>query len=165
LDWVPGNVTQAEDRAHRIGQVNSVLVQHLVLAGSLDAKMARTLVEKQEVIGAALDDETAKIPATPIKEKAASEGISPEKLEKESEAMTPERIAAIHRGIQMIAGMCDGARELDGAGYSKLDAGIGHSLAHAATLSPRQAALGHKLVNRYRRQLPEGLVQVAKGGK
>jgi SWI/SNF-related matrix-associated actin-dependent regulator 1 of chromatin subfamily A len=165
LDWVPGNVTQAEDRAHRIGQHNNVLVQHLVLAGSLDAKMARTLVEKQEVIGAALDDETAKIPATPSKEKAASEGTSLEKLAKESEAMTPERIAAIHRGLQMLAGMCDGARELDGAGYSKLDAGIGHSLANAASLSPRQAALGYKLVNRYRRQLPEGLVQVAKGGK
>lgn len=72
LDWVPGNVTQAEDRAHRIGQHDSVLVQHLVLEGSLDATMARTLIEKQAVLDAALDNEPAAIvapvpaaPATP----------------------------------------------------------------------------------------------------
>jgi hypothetical protein len=35
--------------------VNSVLVQHLVLDGSLDARMANTLIEKQEVIEKALD--------------------------------------------------------------------------------------------------------------
>ncbi len=56
LDWVPGNMTQAEDRCHRIGQRESVLVQHLVFDGSLDARMARTLVEKQEVLDATLDE-------------------------------------------------------------------------------------------------------------
>lgn len=55
LDWVPGNICQAEDRAHRIGQRDSVLVQHLVFEGSLDAAMVQTLVRKQEVIEAALD--------------------------------------------------------------------------------------------------------------
>ena len=55
LSWVPGEMSQAEDREHRIGQANSVLVQHLVLEGSLDAMMAETLVRKQEVIDRALD--------------------------------------------------------------------------------------------------------------
>lgn len=55
LDWVPGNVTQAEDRCHRIGQTASVLVQHLVLAGSIDAVMAKAIVQKQDVIEQALD--------------------------------------------------------------------------------------------------------------
>jgi SWI/SNF-related matrix-associated actin-dependent regulator of chromatin subfamily A-like protein 1 len=55
LDWVPGRMTQAEDRAHRMGQVNAVLVEHLVLEGSLDAHMARIVVEKQEVQAQALD--------------------------------------------------------------------------------------------------------------
>jgi len=59
LDWVPGNVTQAEDRCHRIGTVDSVLVQHLVLAGSIDAKMAETIVHKQGVIDNAIDDTDA----------------------------------------------------------------------------------------------------------
>ncbi len=55
LDWVPGNMSQAEDRCHRIGQRDSVLVQHLVFEGSLDALVAQTLVRKQAVIDAALD--------------------------------------------------------------------------------------------------------------
>ncbi|MEI6084010.1 MAG: DEAD/DEAH box helicase [Verrucomicrobiota bacterium] len=55
LDWVPGVMTQAEDRCHRYGQHDNVLVQHLVLEGSLDAHIARTLVEKQEILDQALD--------------------------------------------------------------------------------------------------------------
>ena len=55
LDWRPAIVTQAEDRLHRIGQTESVLVQHLVFDGSLDATMAQTIVKKQEVIDKVLD--------------------------------------------------------------------------------------------------------------
>ena len=55
LDWVPANMTQAEDRTHRIGQKNSVLVQHLVLQGSLDASMSRTLLRKQQVVNKVVD--------------------------------------------------------------------------------------------------------------
>lgn len=50
LDWVPGNVTQAEDRCHRIGQRDPVRVIHLVAADSIDARMVHALVEKQNVI-------------------------------------------------------------------------------------------------------------------
>ena len=49
----PGLHDQAEDRCHRIGQTDSVLVQHLVLEGSLDAEMAVRLIKKQAVIDAA----------------------------------------------------------------------------------------------------------------
>jgi len=55
LDWVPGNMAQAEDRCHRIGQEDSVLIQHLVLEGSLDAYMAKILIKKQAVLDAALN--------------------------------------------------------------------------------------------------------------
>jgi superfamily II DNA or RNA helicase len=61
LDWVPGNVSQAEDRCHRIGQTDTVFVRHLVLEGSLDERMAQIIVDKQEVIDKALD--TAPAPA------------------------------------------------------------------------------------------------------
>lgn len=50
LDWVPGVISQAEDRVHRIGQQESVLVWHTVLQGSLDAVMAQRLIEKQIAI-------------------------------------------------------------------------------------------------------------------
>lgn len=59
LDYVPGNITQAEDRVHRIGQNDHVLVQHLVADGSIDAKMVQILVSKQEVIDNALDNNIA----------------------------------------------------------------------------------------------------------
>jgi len=55
LDWVPGNVTQAEDRCHRIGQQNNVLVQHIVLQNSIDARMARVIIGKQKIIENALN--------------------------------------------------------------------------------------------------------------
>ena len=57
LDWTPGNMLQAEDRIHRIGQKWNALIQQLVFDGSLDAKMAETLVRKMEIIEQALDDE------------------------------------------------------------------------------------------------------------
>jgi SWI/SNF-related matrix-associated actin-dependent regulator 1 of chromatin subfamily A len=54
-DWTPGIMKQAEDRAHRIGQRNAVLVQHLVLNGSFDCTMAKRVAAKGGVIDAALD--------------------------------------------------------------------------------------------------------------
>lgn len=50
LSWVPGQMRQAIDRCHRIGQKNAVLVQFLVVAGSIDEEMARALGEKEKVI-------------------------------------------------------------------------------------------------------------------
>lgn len=54
-DWVPGVVTQCEDRTHRIGQTSNVLVQHLVFRGGLDAVMLKRVVSKQEIIDKALN--------------------------------------------------------------------------------------------------------------
>ena len=47
-DWVPGKVTQAEDRIHRRGQTESVLYKHLVREGSLAERQVKILVDKQE---------------------------------------------------------------------------------------------------------------------
>ena len=55
LDWTPGNIIQAEDRCHRIGQKDSVLIQHLVLEGSIDVTMAKALIDKQATLDAILD--------------------------------------------------------------------------------------------------------------
>lgn len=45
--WVPGDIAQAVDRCHRIGQKDSVLAQFLVIRGSLEEYMLRTIVDKQ----------------------------------------------------------------------------------------------------------------------
>ncbi len=56
LDPVPGKMTQGEDRAHRIGQEECVMVDHLVWDRSLDARICKILVRKQAVLSAALDN-------------------------------------------------------------------------------------------------------------
>src|SRR5271157_877589 len=63
LDWAPGNISEAEDRLHRIGQIGSVLIQHLVFVDSVDSYMANLVVAKQETITAGLDARTAPIEA------------------------------------------------------------------------------------------------------
>lgn len=58
LDWTPAAMVQAEDRCHRIGQKDSVLVHHLVIDGSIDQKMAQILIDKSAMIDAILDGKT-----------------------------------------------------------------------------------------------------------
>lgn len=161
LDWVPGNVSQAEDRAHRIGQEDTVLVQHLVVDGGLDAYIAQTIVNKQAVIDAALDRaldlEIAEVDETVV--------IDPDAIERTPQLpqLPDEQVAAIHSGLQSLASMCDGARELDGMGFNAFDSRFGKQLAAAFKLTNKQAHLGMKLVNKYRGQLPADLVATAKG--
>lgn len=54
LDWRPSVISQCEDRLHRIGQMGSVLIQHLIFESSLDARMVKVIIEKQDVINQAL---------------------------------------------------------------------------------------------------------------
>ena len=56
LDWVPALIEQAEDRAWRHGQLNAVLIQHLVVDGSIESRMAVALLEKMGVIAETLDN-------------------------------------------------------------------------------------------------------------
>ena len=48
--WNPSDISQAEDRAHRIGQQNTVFVYHLVVEGSIDSYIMNKIISKQEVI-------------------------------------------------------------------------------------------------------------------
>lgn len=156
LDWVPGNMTQCEDRCHRIGQRNSVLVQHLVVDGSIDAKMAHTLVEKQKNIEKALDTEYELDYAD--YNPSVSVNIYPTKkaLEKETEEWTPEagELEDLHNKLKTLAAMdSDRASVINGIGFSKLDQLIGHSLANSLKLTKKQGVIAKKLVYKYRRQL------------
>lgn len=55
ISWVPSELEQAEDRAWRIGQLCNVLVQHLVIDGSIDARMIEVILERIAEIERALD--------------------------------------------------------------------------------------------------------------
>lgn len=188
LDWTPGNISQAEDRCHRIGQRDSVLVQHIVVDGSLDARMALVLVEKQDVIDRALDRECAAAPqpaapaeielvdalpppvprgaraTEPRDGRAATRDVKREALRAYGERMTDEQIAAVHAGLRMLAGLdADHAMEQNQMGFNKLDGRIGHDLAERRTLTRTQAALGRKLLLKYRRQLGDDLAAQIRG--
>lgn len=54
--WVPGHIDQAADRAHRYGQKNSVLIQFLVIAESVEEHMLRTVIDKKATIDAIVND-------------------------------------------------------------------------------------------------------------
>ena len=155
LDWVPGNITQAEDRCHRIGQKDSVTVQHLLYDNSLDSKMAKTLIEKQEIIEKTLDLEPHDEPIGPS-EKPSTANLNRQKIEEESLSITREEISNIHKKLRILAGMDgDYANTINGVGFNKIDTYIGHSLAEQTTLTARQAILGRRLVKKYHKQFGE----------
>lgn len=52
---VPGDMEQCEDRAHRYGQLKNVLVQFLVVDGTMDANTIQTLITRIEMIEKAVD--------------------------------------------------------------------------------------------------------------
>ena len=54
-DWTPGVLSQAESRLHRLGQSDSVLVQYLVIAGSIDEKILAAVHAKMRLIEATIE--------------------------------------------------------------------------------------------------------------
>lgn len=167
LDWTPGVVTQAEDRIHRIGQdADTVLIQHLVVDQSLEADMAAMIVRKQDIIDRALDESQevkrniaplADIPVIPYVE---IDPIGQSEIDELANTMDQDRIEVVHLALRAISAACDGARERDGSGFNKIDAGIGKQLAMQDNLSKRQAALGYLICKKYRKQLPEAFFRV-----
>ncbi len=170
LDWVPGNVAQCEDRAHRIGQKDTVFVKHIVFDGTIDCNIASTLVSKAAVILRALDKrpDPSQIkqvdPVTKAFEVIAEreplamtppKHVSPRRSELDALAskMTPAAVESIHAALQVLAEMCDGASKIDGAGFNKMDTRIGKELAYAGSLTNRQAALGFMIARKYKKQI------------
>lgn len=49
--WTPGEIVQAEDRAHRIGQAQSVNVHYLHVKRSIDDVMWQSLGSKLDNVG------------------------------------------------------------------------------------------------------------------
>lgn len=94
-DFVPGNMTQGEDRAHRIGQKNAVQVEHAVLEGSLDEWICAILVDKQDTIERVLDrkeaddttDDTG-LESAALKDKACTHGVKVTRLTEEGLRMS-----------------------------------------------------------------------------
>jgi SWI/SNF-related matrix-associated actin-dependent regulator 1 of chromatin subfamily A len=160
-DWVPGNLCQMEDRTHRIGQKDSVVVSHLVLEGSIDSVMIQRVVEKQDTIDKFLDRMGETAAASELNEPMIAERgpvksiqITVKEIEKEAKVIPAGAVALALRAMQILAGMDqDKAQELNGMGFSKIDCAIGHSFAERSFLSPKQAVIACRLAVKYKRQL------------
>jgi len=53
--WNPSDITQAEDRVHRIGQKDCVNVFYLAVSGTIEERIVETLNSKSRVVGQVLD--------------------------------------------------------------------------------------------------------------
>ncbi|GEM_PF-573219 len=153
----------AAHNCHRIGQAGSVLIQHVLLDGSIDARLANTLIAKQEVADRALDRTPGPVEAEPQvldaipvaeHEVPATREADIDRVGRIAARLTAADMVLFHEGLRLLAGAdADRAKVLNGAGFSKLDTAIGHRLAELGSLTPRQAALAAMLCQRYRRQL------------
>jgi len=55
LPWTPGDLTQAEDRVHRIGQKDGVNIHYLLAVDTIEEKIAKLLDSKRKILDAVLD--------------------------------------------------------------------------------------------------------------
>lgn len=55
LPWTPGELDQAEDRCHRIGQKDSVNIHYLMAPRTIEDKIARLLDNKRNIVDQVLD--------------------------------------------------------------------------------------------------------------
>jgi SWI/SNF-related matrix-associated actin-dependent regulator 1 of chromatin subfamily A len=175
MDYVPGNISQAEDRAHRIGQHDNVHIKHLVLEDSMDGELVGMCVDKQEVIDRTLNvvgkqelaglteqwKELDRQATEKLAEAAASQETSEGKrtLLLREFALDEAKIIDVHRMLQVIAGVCDGAVKKDDQGFNGLDSEFGRKLARQDWLSPRQAFFAIKMCRKYKRQVPTDLYE------
>ncbi len=151
--WLPLEISQCEDRAHRIGQLNSVFVQHLVLEGSIDCRMAYRTIEKQEIADRILDpalaDNARREPIIPMPEGVT---VTLADIKRESEGVTEVQLMALNRAVQILNNVSG-----DAGGFNMVDAAIVQTMAGFFCLKPSQGVLAKRLASKYRQHLPESL--------
>lgn len=155
-DWVPGRITQCEDRAHRIGQTDNVLCKHYVANGSINANMAVTCVAKQEIADKVLDDQTkAQLIAEPNMVASHKSLATAKQIEIEAAVVTEEQCVVVHHCLKQLAAVPD---ELQ-----PVDLTIANMLAGQMRVTEKQAVLGRKIVLRYSELLSAELVKKCGG--
>lgn len=55
LPWTPGDLSQAEDRCHRIGQKDSVTIHYLLASNTIEERIARLIDKKRKILDQVLD--------------------------------------------------------------------------------------------------------------
>jgi hypothetical protein len=116
ISWVPGQIKQAIDRCHRIGQVNKVLVQFLMMKGGIDEQIYDGLSEKTKVIKKLVDvPGTNDTGETVHKREGIKMGVAKRSIEENIERIADalERIAAPTVATTVAAGTTANAMEVE----------------------------------------------------
>ena len=94
LPWRPADLSQAEDRCHRIGQESSVLSQILSVPETLEIRIAEAIVEKAKVFGAVIDGQgrAGKKGLPSLFDEAVVDAIMAEAKEKREAQHPPQQI-------------------------------------------------------------------------
>ena len=163
LDWVPSDIAQAEDRIHRIGQESSVLIQYIVVEGSLDAVFAKKIVDKTKVAARALDDvvveKKIEIPELIEENKELNKVIKKARVKAKAnqiaESLSLEKVELLQKFMKFLSSRCDGAIAQDGVGFNGVDKDFGASLARQSSWSMAQQKIAYKMLKKYKRQIEE----------
>jgi len=163
LDWVPSDIAQAEDRIHRIGQESSVLIQYIVVEGSLDAVFAKKIVDKTKVAARALDDvvveKKIEIPELIEENKELNKVIKKARVKAKAnqiaESLSLEKVELLQKFMKFLSSRCDGALAQDGVGFNGVDKDFGASLARQNSWSMAQQKIAYKMLKKYKRQIEE----------
>jgi SWI/SNF-related matrix-associated actin-dependent regulator 1 of chromatin subfamily A len=142
----PSDMLQAEDRCHRIGQTLPLLCEHLVFDDSIDALIAKLLVDKLTVAEAAFDKE------------AHYEGEDRPFLERNVSYDRAREEAYASAGIaqaecEALLAKLKALAKIPGGVFNRFDRKIGGSLAAQRFLSPKQGLLARRLVDKYGNKL------------
>jgi len=169
-DWVPASLTQAEDRCHRIGQKDYVVVQYLVFDGSLDQIMLEKIIDKMDVADRALD----KPPATdtysldsldPLLNKSEAKDAKKQEQRRRAFTYDEEKVAAVLSGMRHLAARCDGARMLDNQGFSGSWVRFGHWFAQLdQPPTDKQVDIAIRCLVYHKRQVPHVLDMLKQKG-
>jgi hypothetical protein len=166
MEWRPGDMFQAEDRCHRIGQRDMVLAQYIVVQDSLEAYMVNTFVGKQQTIEQVMKSDQISNDLD-IQELVNSFKEEEEKMgaelgfSEEPKYIENKKAEPVLKALQIIASSDeDHATAENGMGFNKLDTSIGHSFAEKTHLTTKQYEIAKKILKKYHRQIPEELMEV-----
>lgn len=88
--WTPGACDQAEDRAHRKGQAETVSAYYLAGAGTVDDTILKVIARKREIFDAAIGDEEKEFRAAESMKNIVAEVAAELKKSKHS-ALKPQK--------------------------------------------------------------------------
>lgn len=178
-DWVPANNAQFEDRAHRIGQSQPVLVEYLALEGTLDVQVLKTVAKKMEIINEATDaiaterkvdrsiNEAKPKPHKPTPSVVQREQEDSQwrekkiKIAKFGQSLDPRTLILSVNALRQVAALDgDRASSRNDVGFSSMDTDTGNRLAEKriSDLSDWEKGKVAALAYKYRRQIPQSIV-------